>query len=116
MYVKPNPPSSPVTSLLILVDSHIFKYWIPQSIPIGTSNNMEYIHFILTKNMQIIAAISPIKTPVQRAHIGNWYPFRKKLLSDNIIMETNETQKEQNKKATKLYKFTDKVSTISFYK
>lgn len=42
--------------------------------------------------------------------------FRKKLLSDNIIMETNETQKEQNKKATKLYKFTDKVSTISFYK
>ena len=42
--------------------------------------------------------------------------FRKKLLSDNIIIETNETQKEQNKKTTKLYKFTNKVSTISFYK
>jgi 8-oxo-dGTP diphosphatase len=42
--------------------------------------------------------------------------FRKKLLSDNIIVETNETQKEQNKKTTKLYKFTNKVSTISFYK
>ena len=42
--------------------------------------------------------------------------FRKKLLSDQIIMETNETQKEDNKKTTKLYKFTDKISKISFYK
>ena len=42
--------------------------------------------------------------------------FRKKLLNDNIITQTNMTQKEENKKATKLYKFTDKISTISFYK
>lgn len=42
--------------------------------------------------------------------------FRKKLLSDEIILETNETLKEENKKTTKLYKFTNKISTISFYK
>ena len=42
--------------------------------------------------------------------------FRKKLLSDEIIVETNETLKEENKKTTKLYKFTNKISTISFYK
>ncbi len=42
--------------------------------------------------------------------------FRKKLLSDGIIAETNQTIKEENKKATKLYRFTDKISSISFYK
>lgn len=42
--------------------------------------------------------------------------FRKKLLADNIIVETNLTTKQDNKKATKLYSFTDKVSKISFYK
>lgn len=41
--------------------------------------------------------------------------FRKKLLADNIIIETNKTLKEENKKATKLYIFTDKASKISFY-
>ncbi len=42
--------------------------------------------------------------------------FRKKLLSDNIIIETDHMQKEDNKKATKLYKFTEKESVINFYK
>ncbi len=42
--------------------------------------------------------------------------FRKKMLSDKIIIETQQIQKELNKKATKLYKFTDKTSKINFYK
>ncbi len=42
--------------------------------------------------------------------------FRKKLLSDNIIIETDQLQKEANKKASKLYKFTDKNSSINLYK
>ncbi len=42
--------------------------------------------------------------------------FRKKLLSDNIIQETNLTQKIDNKKTTKLYSFTNKQTNISFYK
>lgn len=42
--------------------------------------------------------------------------FRKKLLLDNIIIETNQTQKIDNKKTTKLYCFTDKSTNINFYK
>lgn len=41
--------------------------------------------------------------------------FRKKLLTDGIIIETAEVLKQDNKKATKLYKFTDKNSKISLY-
>ena len=42
--------------------------------------------------------------------------FRKKLLSDGIIQETNLTLKVENKKTTKLYTFTDKTTNINFYK
>lgn len=42
--------------------------------------------------------------------------FRKKLLSANIIEETNETIKIENVKTTKLYRFTDDVKTFNLYK
>ncbi len=42
--------------------------------------------------------------------------FRKKLLKDGLIVETNEFLKKDKVKPSKLYRFTDKQSIISFYK
>jgi len=42
--------------------------------------------------------------------------FRKKLLSSNIIEETNQTIKNEKIKATKLYKFTNSDITFNLYK
>lgn len=42
--------------------------------------------------------------------------FRKKLLSANIIEETNQTVKQENVKTTKLYRFTRNDLTFNFYK
>ena len=42
--------------------------------------------------------------------------FRKKLISANIIEETNQTIKQENVKTTKLYRFTDNDLEFSLYK
>lgn len=42
--------------------------------------------------------------------------FRKKLISNNIIEETNQTIKNENVKTTKLYKFTNNAITFNLYK
>ena len=42
--------------------------------------------------------------------------FRKKLLTANIIEETNQTIKQDNVKTTKLYRFTSNDLTFNFYK
>ena len=41
--------------------------------------------------------------------------FRKKLLADGVIIETDQMQKVANKKATKLYKFADVNTQINLY-
>ena len=42
--------------------------------------------------------------------------FRKKLLKDGIIVETNEVIKKEKTKTCKLYMFSDKNTDINFYK
>ncbi|MBQ7885214.1 MAG: NUDIX hydrolase [Clostridia bacterium] len=42
--------------------------------------------------------------------------FRKKLISANIIEETNQTIKNENVKTTKLYRFTNNQTEFSLYK
>lgn len=42
--------------------------------------------------------------------------FRKKLITENIIEETNETLKTDKSKPSKLYKFTNITKSFSFYK
>lgn len=42
--------------------------------------------------------------------------FRKKLLNEGLIVETNKTIKRGNSKPSKLYKFSDVSTTFNFYK
>lgn len=42
--------------------------------------------------------------------------FRKKLISDGLIMETNQVLKQDKRKPAKLYKFTDRKTTFNLYK
>jgi hypothetical protein len=52
---------------------------VPSMINGKVSIEMEY--FIVMNGEIIKAAICPVNIPVHLAHRGNWYPFKKKLLS-----------------------------------
>ena len=72
MYVRPMPPQMPVRNLLTFVDSSNPIFWINQSIPImARRKGMASGGNINFNIINIMANISPTKTPVHRAHSGN---------------------------------------------
>ena len=76
----PYPPKMPVINRLKLVDSTQPKYCIYQSTNITVQHktlNQSFMYNIHEKN----ANTYPTSTPVHRAHTGNWYFLKKKLLS-----------------------------------
>lgn len=64
--------------------------------------------FTLPKLQEVYEKI--LEKPLDRRN------FRKKLLSDGIILETNDTIKEENKKTTKLYEFSKEPKKFNLYK
>lgn len=75
MNVRPYPATIPVISLRIFVDSLIFKNCMNQSKNITRQKRILTEYPNLKNGYKTNDVISPINTPVHRAHTGNCLPL-----------------------------------------